>query len=170
MTSREYDEAMNVFQQLWQNWQRAQLSNHPMPAEKQAWTNELNQAVFKRLEKNLPGYVKVRTVTTPAFLYWTEAAGGYGVDSQAGVVHTRNIMFDDGTFEQQVESAAKRLQEMIEEPGVRTVFFYWPIVPYVRQDGDFDRPVGKIFARVRYMTTGETVDVDEGRQASERNT
>lgn len=143
---------MNVFQQIWQNWIRNHVRFAQWPTQEELpQLNELNQAVFARLEKILPSYVKVRAVTAPVFIYYTEAAGGYGVDTHSGCVHTRWIDIHEEKFEDQVDSVVKQLVTMIEEPCVRTVFFYMPIYPM----DDNGHMV------VRLMTTGETVDVKE---------
>lgn len=159
---------MNVFQQLWQNWVSGPQRFETVSVEAQAWVNELNQAVFKRLEKNLPSFVKVRTVTTPAFLYYTEAAGGYGVDTEAGIVRSYSLTIPVGSIEKQADAMVERLTDMIVQPGIRTVFFYMPVFPFVRPDGHIDESNDKIYARVRFLATGETVDV--GQLTPERNT
>lgn len=150
---------MNTFNQLWQNWVNGPRRFDPAPPETQVWLNELNQAVFSRLEKNLQGFVKVRTVTSPAFLFYTEAAGGYGVDAEAGMVVSRRVTLpEEGTFEEQVNAAIGSLTEMILQPGTRTTFFYSIIQPLgtLLCDGTQNRR----HMVVRMMTTGDTVDVE----------
>lgn len=151
---------MNAFQQVWQNFEASLAKNHlPEAARKNvSQLNELNQAVFKRLEKILPFNVKVRAVTAPTFIYYTEAAGGYGVDAHAGCAQTYRIAVQSGTFEERVDAAAAQLHELI--VGAATVFFYMPIYPIDDE--------GHMF--VRFAKTGETVDVEEGHQLSDRNT
>lgn len=145
---------MNVFQQLWQNWIARPYSQPDV--REHVWINELNQAVFARLEKILPSNVKVRTVTAPCFIYHTEAAGGYGVDRHAGTVESHRILIPiAGTFEERVNAAVGQLFEMIR--GAGTVFFYTPVVPICADDyGDVPNRRHMV---VRLYTTGETVDV-----------
>lgn len=144
---------MNVFQQCWKNWTRHPFGQ-PDTAE-HAWINELNQAIFSRLEKILPPNVKVRAVTAPAFLYYTEAAGGYGVDTHSGIVSTHRIRLPQGgTFEERVDAAVKQLDELIR--GAATVFFYTPVVPICEKD--FNGEPNRYAMGVRLMKTGWTVD------------
>lgn len=157
---------MNVFQQCWANWTRT-MPLHSTPAQgKHLWINELNQAIFARLEKILPAHVKVRTVTTPAFLYWTEAAGGYGVDSHNATVCSYRILLPKhGSFEERVDAGVKQLYDLVMKtdtyvPEVRTVFFYMPIIPICEHDLDGISP-NQYMMSVRLRTTGETVDVED---------
>ncbi len=152
-------DSMNVFQQCWKNFEpRTKINPARWPESELTWINELNQAVFTRLEKILPPYVKVRSVTAPIFSYYTEAAGGYGVDTNTGLVSSYLVRLPDDVFEKRVEFATKRLESLIVQPCARTVFFYMPIYP----DGN---DVGTEFYKqqmfVRLFTTGETVDVKE---------
>jgi len=144
---------MNTFQQIWQNFETYASRYHSPEVARNNKTqlNELNQAVFARLEKILPSNVKVRAVTAPAFIYYTEAAGGYGVDTHLSCVHTYRVDIPDAKFEEQVNVAVEQLRNMIEEPCVRTAFFYMPLYP-MDDDGHMV---------VRFSKTGETVDVKE---------
>jgi hypothetical protein len=150
---------MNVFQQIWQNFETYAGRYHsPEAARKNhVQLNELNQAVFKRLEKILPKNVKVRSVTAPVFLYYTEAAGGYGVDTHSGCVQSyRIVIAPEAKFEEQVDAAVEQLDELIR--GSATVFFYMPIYPIDDE--------GHMF--VRMAKTGWTVDL--GHQLTDINT
>lgn len=151
---------MNVFQQVWRNFETYCTRYHSPEVARtgKARLNELNQAVFAKLEKILPSNVKVRSVTAPAFIYYTEAAGGYGVDTHSASVQTRNIKIADGTLEEQIDSVVAQLVNMIEQPCVRTAFFYMPVYPIDDRGHAF----------VRLMTTGETVDL--GHQLTDINT
>lgn len=148
-------DTMNVFQQCWENWIGYAAASFGQDSRE--WVNELNQAIFSRLQKNLPAHVKVRAVATPAFLYYTEAAGGYGVDAQAGVVRTERIRLRGDTFEEQVDSAVHQLMQHVKS-DVRTLFFYTPVVPVgaLLSDGTKNRE----YMSVRMLATGETVDVE----------
>lgn len=147
-------DSMNVFQQCWQNWSRYAASN--FDAGTQSWVNELNQAIFSRLEKNLPAGVKVRSVATPAFLYYVEAAGGYGVDSIAATVSSERIRLVGETFEEKVDSAVHQILKHV-RADVKTLFFYTPVVPLgnLLHDGSPNRE----HMSIRMRATGETVDV-----------
>jgi hypothetical protein len=146
-------ETMNVFQQCWKNW--IPYGTAYFDLGEQAWLNELNQAIFSRLEKNLPAGVKVRSVATPAFLYYTEAAGGYGVDAHAGVVRSERIRLTGETFEEHVDSAVDQILKHV-TGDVRTLFFFAPIAPLAPylHDGSKNR----VHMSVRMFATGETVD------------
>lgn len=164
-------DSMNAFQQLWKQWEdrvNKPLYGDQYPQSERAWINELNQAIFSRLEKILPTNVKVRTAGTPAFLYYVEAPGGYGVDARTGVVFTHLIKLPkNGTFEERVDCAVSRLQFLIEREflegevtgGPRTAFFYAPVVPICEKDNDGD--VNRHQMSVRLRVTGATVDVEE---------
>lgn len=147
-------DSMNVFQQCWQNWSRYAASN--FDAGTQSWVNELNQAIFSRLEKNLPAGVKVCAVQHPAFLYYTEAAGGYGVDTHSAVVHSHRIRLRGETFEEKVDSAVHQIVSHV-KGDVKTLFFYAPVAPLgnLLHDGTPNRE----HMSVRMFATGETVDV-----------
>jgi len=150
---------MNTFQECWKNWTK--YPNLPRPdATEMSWINELNQAVFTRLEKNLPANVKVRTVQTPSFIYYEEAAGGYGVESTIGTCFTHRIKLPkDGTFEERVDAAVQQLVELIR--GAETVFFYTPIVPCGALDHTGEP--NRYMMSVRLKKAGWTVDVEEPR-------
>lgn len=144
---------MNVFQQCWQNWSRYAASNFDVAT--QAWVNELNQAIFSRLEKNLPAGVKVRSVAAPAFLYYTEAAGGYGVDTRSGLVPTHRIRLRGETFEEKVDSAVHQIAQHV-KGDVKTLFFYAPVAPLGNLLHD-DSP-NREHMSIRMLAVGETVD------------
>lgn len=146
-------DSMNVFQQCWKNWSGYAAANFDLADH--AWLNELNQAIFARLEKNLPAGAKVRAVTTPRFLYYTEAAGGYGVDAQTGTVDTRRIVLMGESFEDHVESAVSQILKYASKN--KTLFFYTPVAPLgtILSNGEKNRK----HMAVRIFTTGETVDV-----------
>ena len=145
---------MNVFQQIWRNFETYASRYHSpeVTRNNKAQLNELNQTVFARLEKILPTNVKVRAVTAPVFIYYTEAAGGYGVDTHSSCVYTHVLNLPEGNFEERVNSAVEQLDELIR--GSATVFFYMPIYPID----------DKGHAVVRLAKTGETVDVKEPAQ------
>ena len=145
---------MNVFQQCWQNWTRYAAAS--FDRADQSWVNELNQAIFSRLQKNLPAQVKVRAVASPAFVYYTEAPGGYGVDYHTGTVRSERIRLGGDTFEEWVESAVGQIMKHV-KPDVQTLFFYTPVVPLgaLLSDGSRNRE----HMSVRMLAVGETVDV-----------
>ncbi len=120
---------MNVFQKVWSNWTRP-LMAHSAPACEHPWINELNQAVFARLQRELPA-VKVRAVAAPIFRFYVEAPGGYGVDVVSGMVETKRVRLPkDGTFEQRVDAAISQIKAHINSKrGTATAFFYTPVVP-----------------------------------------
>lgn len=146
----------NTFQECWKNWVR-----HPFgqpDTSEHAWINELNQAVFSRLEKILPPNLKVRTVSLPSFICHTEAAGGYGVDSHAQRVSSHRIRLPkDASFEERVDAAVGQLHEIMR--GAGTVFFYTPVVPICEED--LNGGVNRHMMAIRLFKTGETVDVGD---------
>lgn len=149
---------MNVFQQCWANWTKhVRVDRFKWPESEFPWINELNQAVFKRLENILPAGVKVRAVTTPVFTCYHPAAGGYGVDYSNKFVETHKHQLPVASFEERVEFAANWLKDLI---GSNTsVFFYFPIFPNGNEPGT-EHYKNQVFVRL-YATTDETVDIDE---------
>lgn len=148
------DDMSNTFQECWRNWVR-----HPFgqpDTSEHAWINELNQAVFSRLERILEPSVKVRTAPAPRFVCYTEAPGGYGVDAVTATVETHKVRLPkDATFEERVDSAVGQLGSLLR--GASTVFFYTPVVPICEED--LDGGVNRHMMGIRLFRTGETVDV-----------
>lgn len=149
-------DSMNAFQQCWKNWSKYAASSFDLATL--AWLNELNQAIFSRLEKNLPADVKVRSVAAPTFLYYTEAPGGYGVEAHSGVASSERIRLRGDTFEEKVDSAVHQILKHV-RADVKTLFFYAPVVPLgnLLHDGTPNRE----HMSVRMLAKGETVDVKE---------
>lgn len=154
---------MSTFTQVWKNYER--YSNRLPAKEEMTWINELNQAAFTQFEKRLPKHIKVRAVELPSFLYYVEAAGGYGVERYASTVTTYNVLLPtDATFELRVEATVQRLlQIVLNSPDPGTVFFYTPVVPHCLIDwiNGHDGPVGpnRRMLGVRLRVLGHTVDV-----------
>jgi len=151
---------MNLFQRLWQNWVRFP---HGKPTdEEMSWLNELNQAVFAQLEKRLPEDIQVRVATAPVQQYCTRDENGE-VYHHVATVSTERITIPEGPFEKRVELAVELLLELIEKPGTRTAFLYWPIYPLGNElvGGDPNR---------KYLCTRLARTPNVAVDASERNT
>jgi hypothetical protein len=147
---------MSVFQQCWKNWSKLPLGAPDVSTH--AWLNELNQAFFAALEKNLPTRVRVSTVSTPTFIYYTEAPGGYGVESHSAVVESRRITLPEGSFNEQVDSAVKQMLQMIVRPSNRTVFVYTPMYPLGELMHDGTKNTRHMVIRMKVV--GETIDTE----------
>lgn len=152
---------MNVFQGTWKNLE-ARTSNGPLK-EIVPWLNELNQAVFSRLEKQLAGDVELRVVDGPAFVYYTAAAGGYGVDCHSSFVESRRIVLDENqSFDVQVDSIVSQIVGLINDQHqkAKTTFFFTPVIPLYGRwaDGRINR--SQLVLRMRNVYE-ETVDVKE---------
>lgn len=155
---------MNVFQKLWQNWVRFDYEK-PAP-EEMVWLNELNQAVFAKLEQRLSEYIMIRLVNAPCFMYQIKDEDGV-ISDRAGIVSTYRLCKQpDGPFEDQVEAAVEGLLRLIVTPCVRTAFLYWPLYPTGNElhDGSPNRK----YLQTRLWTTGETVEL--GGTPGEENT
>lgn len=151
---------MNVFQKLWRNWAKFPYGK-PDP-EEMTWLNELNQAVFSRLEKKLPEHIQMRVVDVPSFAY--QPTEGVLVSAH---VESRRMIVPEGPFEKRVELATELLLELIDTPGTRTVFFYWPLYPMGNELHDGTPNRRHLCTRLR--TTPDVV-VDAGGTPDERNT
>ena len=125
---------MNLFQQLWQNWTTGPTGKL-FEGEDLTWLNELNQAVFSQLQKRCPDHVQLRAIQTPVFVYYTEDEvidrdGPRKVsNTETSTVWGQRFVIPEGKFEDRVELGVQLLLELIDQPEVRTVFLYWPIVP-----------------------------------------
>lgn len=117
---------MNLFQQLWQNWAKFP---HGKPAdEEMSWLNELNQAVYSRLEKKLPSHIQLRVAAAPVQKYCTRDENGE-IFHHVAVMTSERVTVPEGPFEDRVELAVELLLELIDRPGTQTAFLYWPIYP-----------------------------------------
>jgi len=157
---------MNLFQQLWKNWaERPYISQDFV--DQMPWINELNQAVFAQLEKRVPEHVQVRALSAPTFAYEVEDEvidddGPRKIRNRlTGMVNTYRLVIPEGKFEDRVELAVELLLGHIDQPGVRTTFMYWPIVPESVElhDGSPNRK----YLKVRLLTSPNVaVDAHEG--------
>lgn len=148
---------MDTFQQLWKNWLAAGALGAPDPSD-HAWLYELNQAVFRALEKNLPDHVKVRTVTKPTFSY--DARVAEGTETHVGVVSSYRLFLPESTFEERVDAALMQVTHLLVQSGAKTAFFYTPLYPVGEKNIDDTKNTRHM--TVRLATTGETVHEEEG--------
>lgn len=158
-------EDMSTFSQVWKNFEGSKMSASVAKKE-MVWLNELNQAIFTQVEKRLPRDIKVRVVNLPAFTYYVEACGGYGVENHTVLVSTYNVLIEpNDTFEEQVEDAVGQIMFLAQRPyyetsgPVRTVYFYTPLKPMGTLD--LDGSPQRRHMGIRLRTLGETVDVAE---------
>jgi hypothetical protein len=148
-------DTMNVFQHCWKNWTRHPFGQ-PNPDE-HVWINELNQAIFTKLEKILSTNVMVRAVSTPSFFYRTRNVARK-IDMQSACVSTYHIKLPkDGSFETRVDVAVNQLLQLMK--GSKTVFIYTPVVPVCEKD--LDGSVNRHMMGVRLTTTEKSIDENE---------
>lgn len=157
---------MNLFQQLWKNWTSGPTGKQ-FEGEDLAWLNELNQAVFTQLQKRCPPHIQLRAVQLPAIVYYTEDEvidrdGPRKIlDKKIATVWGHRLIIPEGKFEDRVELGVQLLLELIDQPGTRTAFLYWPIVPegVELHDGSPNRK----YLKTRLRTTPNVVvDAPEG--------
>jgi len=115
---------MNVFQQVWQNFETYVCRYHT-PQDKM-FLNELNQAVFSRLEKKLPSCIKLRAVSTPTFVYHFQPFDGSAVDVMCDTVETYKVKLTEAKFEDNVESIVDQLISFLDSED-QAMFFYMPL-------------------------------------------
>ncbi len=158
-------EDMSTFTECWKNFE-GNYAAKDIAKEELVWLNELNQAVFTQVEKRLPKSIKVKVAKYPAFTYYVEAAGGYGVENHVALISTYNVLLEPkDSLEEQVEDAVKQIMWLAQRPyygedeSVQTVYFYTPLKPMGTLDHDGSpqrRHMG-----IRLRTLGYTVDVPE---------
>jgi hypothetical protein len=138
-------ECMNPFQRCWDNWTRSGRLDK-VPAADQVRLNELNQAVFRALEKNLEGRVRVLAVSSPAFLYFVD--GPDGLESESACVETVTLgCAAQGSFGNQTQNLVDQIVRWVDHRSGKTAFVYSPV--FVRCGGFSDAVDGRLYLAIR---------------------